>query len=209
MRHPLFFQQLQMQQDLAKRQLADLLGFTPDEPIPISAKAGTGVTEVLEAVVQRIPPPAGDPEAPLKALVFDSFYDSYQGVVVYVRVVDGRVTPGTKVLLMSTDKVYEVQQVGVFTPQMVRVDALSAGQVGFLTASIKRVADSRIGETITEAANPEGEEYGLERLERTVRRHLDGPLDGVLEGLEQDLEGFVRGVPYGDDRTILVLRRAG
>ena len=136
------------------QQLADLLGFAPDEPIPISAKAGTGVVEVLEAVVQRIPPPTGDPEAPLKALVFDSFYDPYQGVVVYVRIVDGRVTPGTKVLLMATDKVYEVQQVGVFTPQMVRVDALSAGQVGFLTAGIKRVADSRIGETITEAASP-------------------------------------------------------
>ena len=136
------------------QQLADLLGFTPDEPIPISAKAGTGVVEVLEAVVHRIPPPTGDPEAPLKALVFDSFYDPYQGVVVYVRIVDGRVTPGTKVLLMATDKVYEVQQVGVFTPQMVRVDALSAGQVGFLTAGIKRVADSRIGETITEAASP-------------------------------------------------------
>jgi GTP-binding protein LepA len=136
------------------QQLADLLGFTLDEPIPISAKAGTGVIEVLEAVVHRIPPPTGDPDAPLKALVFDSFYDPYQGVVVYVRIVDGRVTPGTKVLLMATDKVYEVQQVGVFTPQMMRIDALSAGQVGFLTAGIKRVADSRIGETITEAANP-------------------------------------------------------
>ncbi|HSE95534.1 MAG TPA: translation elongation factor 4 [Methylomirabilota bacterium] len=136
------------------RQLVDLLGFGPEEPIPISAKAGTGVHDVLEAIIHRIPPPKGDPEASLKALVFDSFYDSYQGVVVYVRVVDGRVTPGTKILLMSTGKVYEVQQVGVFTPQMVRVASLSAGEVGFLTAGIKRVADSRIGETITEAANP-------------------------------------------------------
>jgi GTP-binding protein LepA len=139
------------------RQLVDLLGFGPDEPIPISAKAGTGVPEVLEAIVHRIPPPKGDPEAPLKALVFDSFYDSYQGVVVYVRVLDGRVAPGTKILLMSTGKVYEVQQVGVFTPQMVRVAGLSAGEVGFLTAGIKRVADSRIGETITEAASPTAE----------------------------------------------------
>jgi GTP-binding protein LepA len=139
------------------RQLVDLLGFGSDEPLPISAKAGTGVPEVLEAVVHRIPPPKGDPEAPLKALVFDSFYDPYQGVVVYVRVLDGRVAPGTKILLMSTGKVYEVQQVGVFTPQMVRVAGLSAGEVGFLTAGIKRVADSRIGETITEAANPTAE----------------------------------------------------
>jgi GTP-binding protein LepA len=136
------------------RQLADLLGFDAAEVIPISAKLGTGVPDVLEAVVRRIPPPAGDPAAPLKALVFDSFYDPYQGVVVYVRVVDGRVEPGTRVLLMSTGKVYEVQQVGVFTPQMVRVEELGAGQVGFLTAGIKRVADSRIGETITEAARP-------------------------------------------------------
>jgi GTP-binding protein LepA len=136
------------------RQLVDLLGFEADEPIPISAKAGTGVPDVLEAIVRRIPPPKGDPAAPLKALVFDSFYDSYQGVVVYVRVVDGRVAPGTKILLMSSGKTFEVQQVGVFSPQMVRVDALEAGEVGFLTASIKRVADSRIGETITEAANP-------------------------------------------------------
>jgi GTP-binding protein LepA len=136
------------------RQLVDLLGFGADEVLRISAKSGAGVPEVLEAVVQRIPPPAGDPAAPLRALVFDSFYDPYQGVVVYVRVIDGRVAAGSKVLLMSTGKTYEVQQVGVFSPQMVRVDALTAGQVGFLTAGIKRVADSRIGETITDAATP-------------------------------------------------------
>jgi GTP-binding protein LepA len=137
-----------------KQQLADVLGLDPDETLLISAKAGTGVDELLEAVVRRIPPPAGDPDGPLKALVFDSFYDPYQGVVVYVRVLDGRVAPGTKILLMSNGKVYEVQQVGVFTPQMLRVDELTAGQVGFLTAGIKRVADSRVGETLTDAANP-------------------------------------------------------
>jgi len=137
-----------------RRQLADVLGLDPDESLLISAKAGTGVEELLEAVVRRIPPPKGDPGAPLKALVFDSFYDSYQGVVVYVRVLDGRVTAGTRILLMSNGKVYEVQQVGVFTPRMLKVDELTAGQVGFLTAGIKRVADSRVGETITEAANP-------------------------------------------------------
>jgi GTP-binding protein LepA len=136
------------------QQLVDLLGFQADEPLPISAKSGTGVPEVLEAVVARIPPPKGDPAAPLRALVFDSFYDAYQGVVVYVRLLDGRVAPGMRVLLMSAGKTYEVQQVGVFTPRMAPVDELTAGQVGFLTAGIKRVADSRIGETITEAARP-------------------------------------------------------
>jgi GTP-binding protein LepA len=138
----------------ATQQLVDLLGFGADEPIPISAKAGTGVPDVLEAIVRRIPPPKGDPAAPLKALVFDSFYDPYQGVVTYVRVIDGRVTPGMKILLMSNGRTFEVQQVGVFSPQMVQVDELATGQVGFLTAGIKRVADSRIGETVTDAANP-------------------------------------------------------
>jgi GTP-binding protein LepA len=137
-----------------KRQLADVLDLDPDEALLISAKAGTGVEELLEAAVRRIPPPKGDPAAPLKALVFDSFYDPYQGVVVYVRILDGQVTAGTRVLLMSNGKVYEVQQVGVFTPRMLKVDALSAGEVGFITAGIKRVADSRVGETITEAASP-------------------------------------------------------
>jgi GTP-binding protein LepA len=137
-----------------KQQLADVLGLDPEEALLISAKQGTGVPEVLEAIVRRIPPPAGDPEAPLKALVFDSFYDPYQGVVVYVRLFDGCVRPGLPILLASNGKTFEVQQVGVFTPRMQQVDELVAGQVGFLTAGIKRVADSRVGETVTEATRP-------------------------------------------------------
>ena len=137
-----------------RAQITETLDLDGDEALAISAKHGTGVPEVLEAIVHRMPPPEGDPDAPLKALVFDSFYDSYQGVVVHVRLRDGRVRPGTRVLLMSSGRAYDVQQVGVFGPEMRPVEELSAGQVGYLTAAIKRVADAKVGETITEAARP-------------------------------------------------------
>jgi GTP-binding protein LepA len=137
-----------------RTQITEVLELDGDEALAISAKHGTGVPEVLQAIVARIPPPQGDPGAPLKALVFDSFYDTYQGVVVYLRLQDGRVRPGMRILLMSNGRTYDVQQVGVFTPEMRQVDELSAGQVGYLTASIKRVADAKVGETITEAARP-------------------------------------------------------
>src|SRR6059036_1406408 len=140
--------------DGTRDQITEVLDLDGTEALAISAKHGTGVPEVLEAIVRRIPPPQGDPEAPLKALVFDSFYDSYQGVVIYVRVGDGRVRAGTKILLMSNGRAYDVQQVGVFSPDMRPVDELSAGQVGYLTASIKRVADAKVGDTITEALRP-------------------------------------------------------
>jgi len=142
-----------------REQITDVLDLDGTEALAISAKHGTGVPAVLEAIVARIPPPSGDPEAPLKALVFDSFYDSYQGVVIYVRLTDGHVRPGTKVLLMSNGRTYDVQQVGVFSPDMRPVDELSAGQVGYITASIKRVADAKVGDTITEAARPTAEPF--------------------------------------------------
>ncbi len=129
------------------------------EALAISAKHGTGVPEVLEAIVTRIPPPAGDPHGSLKALVFDSFYDSYQGVVVYVRLKDGHVRVGMRILLMSNGRAYDVQQVGVFSPDMRPVEELSAGQVGYIIAGIKRVADAKVGETITEAARPTAEPF--------------------------------------------------
>jgi GTP-binding protein LepA len=137
-----------------RAQITEALDLDGDEALAISAKLGTGVPEVLEAIVARIPPPQGDPGAPLKALVFDSFYDSYLGVVVYVRLTDGRVRAGTRILLMSNGRTCDVQQVGVFTPDMRQVEELSAGEVGYLTASIKRVADAKVGETITEALRP-------------------------------------------------------
>ena len=172
-----------------RKQLEELLGFGPNEALPISAKEGRGVREVLEAVVKRIPPPRGNPEAPLRALVFDSFYDSYQGVVVYIRLLDGRVQPGMRILLLSTGKVYEVHQVGVFTPQMRQVDELSAGQVGYLTAGIKRVADAWVGETITDAATPTAKPFpGFREAKPMVFSGLYPVEDTGYEALREALE---------------------
>src|SRR2546425_1172059 len=145
--------------DGTRNQITEVLELDGDEALAISAKHGTGVPEVLEAIVHRIPPPQGDPDAPLKALVFDSFYDSYLGGAIYVRVTDGRARAGTRILLMSNGRPYDVQQVGVFTPEMRQVEELPAGQVGYITASIKRVADAKVGETITEAARPTAEAF--------------------------------------------------
>ena len=172
-----------------RAQISETLGLDGDEALAISAKHGTGVPEVLEAIVKRIPPPTGNPEAPLKALVFDSFYDSYQGVVVYVRLIDGRVRAGARILLMSNGKVYEVQQVGVFAPDMRPVDELEAGQVGYLTASIKRVADAKMGETITEVARPTAEPCpGYRDAKPMVFAGLYPIEDTDYEGLRDALE---------------------
>jgi GTP-binding protein LepA len=172
-----------------RTQLTEMLDLDGDDALAISAKHGTGVPEVLEAIVSRIPPPVGDPEAPLKALVFDSFYDSYQGVVIYVRLVDGRVRVGTRILLMSNGRAYDVQQVGVFSPDMRPVDELSAGQVGYLTASIKRVADAKVGETITEALRPTATPFpGYRDAKPMVFAGLYPIEDSDYEGLRDALE---------------------
>src|SRR5881398_2518873 len=155
--------------DGTREQIHDTLDLDGTEALAISAKHGTGVPEVLEAIIARIPPPDGDADVPLKALVFDSFYDSYQGVVIYVRVRNGRVRPGTKILLMSNGRTYDVAQVGVFSPDMRPVDELSAGQVGYITAAIKNVGDAKIGDTITEAARPTAEPFpGFKELKPMV-----------------------------------------
>jgi GTP-binding protein LepA len=172
-----------------RNQITEILDLDGDEALVISAKYGTGVPDVLEAIVARIPPPPGDPEAPLKALVFDSFYDSYQGVVIYVRLTDGRVRPGLRIRLMSNGRTYDVQQVGVFTPEMRPVDELSAGQVGYLTASIKRVADAKVGETITEAARPTAEAFpGYRDAKPMVFAGLYSIEDTDYEALRDALE---------------------
>ncbi len=142
------------QPEETRRQIEEIIGLDTQHAILASAKAGTGVPDILEAVAERLPPPTGDPTAPLKALVFDSWYDPYRGVVVLIRVVDGEVRPGRRIRLMARGQDYEVEQVGVFSPKPQVVDALGVGEVGFVIANIKTVSDARIGDTITEADRP-------------------------------------------------------
>jgi GTP-binding protein LepA len=132
-------------------QIEELVGLDPAQALLASAKEGRGTQDILEAVVNRLPPPTGDPDAPLKALIFDSWYDAYRGVVVLVRMVDGVMRPGMKIRLVAAAQEYEVEQVGVFVPKPEVADGLGVGEVGFLIANIKNVADAKIGDTVTEA----------------------------------------------------------
>ncbi|MDR4308271.1 elongation factor 4 [Chelatococcus sambhunathii] len=133
-----------------KEQIEEVIGLDASDAVPISAKTGLGIDLVLEAIVTRLPPPKGDREAPLKAMLVDSWYDVYLGVVVLVRIVDGVLKKGMKIRLMGTGAAYDVDKVGVFTPKMRDVAELGPGEIGFLTGSIKEVADTRVGDTITE-----------------------------------------------------------
>ncbi len=131
------------------RQIEDVIGIDAHDAVMISAKTGLGIEDVLEAIVHRLPPPKGDREAPLKAMLVDSWYDSYLGVVVLMRVMDGVLRKGERIRMMQTNAVYGVDRVGVFTPKMTQTDVLGPGEIGFLTASIKQVRDTRVGDTIT------------------------------------------------------------
>jgi GTP-binding protein LepA len=130
------------------------VGVDATDALPVSAKTGLGVPEVLEAIVQRLPHPTGDRDAPLQALIFDSWFDAYRGVVVLVRVINGRLAKGMKIRLMSNDRVFDVDSMGVLTPKPVEIGELTAGEVGFFVATIKNVADTKIGDTVTEDARP-------------------------------------------------------
>ncbi|OIK16613.1 elongation factor 4 [Bacillus sp. MUM 116] len=134
-----------------RNEIEEVIGLDASEAVLASAKAGIGIEEILEQVVKTVPAPTGDPEAPLKALIFDSLYDAYRGVVAYIRVVEGSVKVGDKIKMMATGKEFEVNEVGVFTPKSTLLDELTVGDVGFLTASIKNVGDTRVGDTITNA----------------------------------------------------------
>jgi GTP-binding protein LepA len=157
------------QPDEARRQISDIIGLDGSTAILASAKQGTGVPEILEAIVERLPPPAGSPDAPLKALIFDSWYDAYRGVVIVVRMIDGVLRSGMKIRLMAQGQDYDAEQVGIFTPKAVIVDELGVGEVGFLVANIKKISDAKIGDTITEAARPTAEPFpGFKELKPMV-----------------------------------------
>ncbi len=143
--------------DEVAQEVADLLGVEPDEVLRISAKEGTNVDAVLEAVVQRVPPPQGDPQAPLRALIFDSHYDPYKGVVAYVRIVDGQVRPDDELVLMAGGARFKPVEIGVFRPDMTPVERLGTGEVGYIATGLKTVQEARVGDTITLARRPAAE----------------------------------------------------
>lgn len=172
-----------------KKEIEDVIGIDAEDALLTSAKEGIGIEEVLEAIVNRIPPPKGDENKPLKALIFDSFYDNYKGAISFVRVVDGIVKPGMRIKMFSTGKVFEVTEVGMFRPNLYPVEELKAGEVGYIAASIKNVKDTRVGDTITDADNPA--DFPLPGYKEVVPMVFCGiyPADGQdYENLKEALE---------------------
>ena len=152
-----------------KDQIENIIGLDPEDAILASAKAGTGINEILEAIVHRLPPPQGDYQQPLKALIFDSWFDLYRGVIVLVRIIDGTLRKGLKIRMVNTGQVFTVEQVGVITPKFSEVDEISVGEVGFVIAGIKRVADTKIGDTISEDGRPTSEPFpGFQEIKPMV-----------------------------------------
>jgi GTP-binding protein LepA len=172
-----------------RSEIEDVIGIDASGAVPASAKEGIGIIEILEAVVQRVPPPSGDPSAPLKALVFDSWYDSYRGVVMLVRVLEGTLRNKQAILLFSNQKTFEVQELGVFSPFSCPVSQLQAGEVGVLVAGVKVIHDAKVGDTVTEAARPCAEPFpGFQEVKPMVFSGIF-PIDaGDYEGLRDALE---------------------
>jgi GTP-binding protein LepA len=157
------------QPEEARRQIEEIVGLDGSHAILTSAKEGIGIVDVLEAVVTLVPPPSGDPGAPLKALIFDSWYDAYRGVVIVVRVIDGALKKGTKLRLMAQGQDYEAEQIGVFSPKPEPIDELGPGEVGFIVANIKKVSDAKIGDTVTETNRPAEQPFpGFKELKPMV-----------------------------------------
>jgi len=142
------------QPDRVKRELEEIIGINADDAVSVSAKTGEGIAELLERIVRDVPAPSGDPDAPLQALIFDSVYDNYKGVICYVRVVNGTLRPGKNIKFMATGREYELDEVGIFRPDMVKVSELGPGEVGYIAASVKSIEEARVGDTVTEAKRP-------------------------------------------------------
>ncbi len=184
--------------DRIREQIEQVIGLPADEALLVSAKSGLGIHEVLEAVVKQVPPPKGDPEAPLRALIFDSWFDSYRGVIILMRVMDGRLKLGQKIRLWSTGAVYEVEGLGFQSPKPIPCQELSAGEVGFVFANIKTVADAKIGDTITSVEAPAVEPLpGFEEMKPMVfaglypvESHEHGRLREALEKLRLNDSAF-------------------
>jgi GTP-binding protein LepA len=172
-----------------RAEIEELIGIDASGAVPASAKEGIGIVEILEAVVKRVPPPSGDPSGPLKALVFDSWYDSYRGVVMLVRVLEGTLRNKQAILLFSNQKTFEVQELGVFSPFSRPVSQLQAGEVGVLIAGVKVIHDAKVGDTVTEAARPCAEPFpGFKEAKPMVFSGIF-PIDaGDYEGLRDALE---------------------
>ncbi len=170
-------------------QMERIIGIPGDEALPVSAKKGTGVAEVFEAIVKRIPAPKGDPNAPLKALLFDSWFDSFRGVVVLVKVVDGELKAGDRVLLMASGAEHEVEEVGFLTPKPVKADRLRTGEVGYVIAGIKKLRNARIGDTVTLRNNPtEHSLPGFKEAKPMVFCGMFPAGDSRIEDLREALE---------------------
>ena len=173
----------------AKEQIENIIGISAEGAIPCSAKEGTGVREILEAVVRQVPPPGGDADAPAKALVFDSWFDVYRGVVILARVVDGTLRRKMKIALMATGQSYEIDDVAVLTPKLVPVESLSAGEVGVVVANIKNSSEVKIGDTITDARNPTTQPFpGFQEMKPMVFAGLFPIGETTYDGLRDALD---------------------
>ncbi|MFQ5585945.1 MAG: translation elongation factor 4 [Thermodesulfobacteriota bacterium] len=179
----------QAEPERVKGEIEDILGIDASDAVLASAKEGKGIDRICEAIIERIPPPEGSPEKPLKALVFDSWYDSYQGVIILIRVFDGSVKKGMKIRFFATGKSFEVDKVGVYGPHPMAVDRLSAGEVGFVIAGIKEVRDTEIGDTMTEVAHPtESPLPGFKRVKPMVFSGLYPLNSAQYEDLKEAVE---------------------
>lgn len=171
------------------QQVVDLLGVPRQDVLKMSAKTGEGVENVLKAIIERIRPPKGDPNKPLKALIFDAKYDKYRGVIVYVRIFDGVLKKKDQILIMSTNQRYEVEEVGIFTPAMVPTDNLGPGEVGYVIAGIKEVSEAKVGDTITNALSPADEPLpGYRNVKPMVYASVFPGLPEYYEELKKSLE---------------------